>query len=109
MIEPTFDRILLQREKLTKVGSIHIPEAAAKRHAKLKCKVLAMGWEVNDKDHFDGRLNIGDTVFIARHSGDWVKKDGTAAQLEGDPDEEFIVSSEDIIAIERNENARAAA
>ena len=102
-LEPLFARVLLQRKKAEKIGSIIIPSEASQRHATLRCIVLAVGPTA------DKSIQVGDTVLIAQHSGAWISREGKVGAFAAD-DEWFVTQDEDILAIVREEktNARAA-
>ena len=93
-LAPFGARVLLERAVATKVGSILLPGNAAKRHASLKCKVLAVG------PACDGTIKVGQTVLIGSHCGAWLDADGnTLAPDEGaDKGLFYIVMDEDILA-----------
>lgn len=87
MLEPTFARVLLKRPVAEKVGSILLPSEAAKKHATLKCEVMALGPTAEG-------VSVGDMVIIGQYAGAWLDEDGDPAP-EG---EYFIVQDEDIVA-----------
>lgn len=91
-IQPLFARVLLEREKKEKQGGIIIPEEAQKRHATLRCKVLAIG------PACDPSIVPGITVLIGRHAGDWINIDGKP--IAGADDAEFFIAQdEDVLAV----------
>lgn len=89
-MEPLGGRVLLQRKTATKIGSIILPDDAAKRHASLRCTVIACGpaceWD----------LVPGDDVLIGRLAGTWVNPDGKPI-TDADEAEFFIVMEDDIL------------
>ena len=89
-LKPLFARVLLEREKATKVGSILIPDSAAKRHASLKCRVIAKGPSADES------VRIGSLVIIGMHAGAWLNAEGKAVSQPEDA-EFYIVMDEDII------------
>jgi len=90
-LKPHFARVLLYREKAEKVGSIMLPPSAQKRHASLKCKVLAKGPAADES------IKIGSWVIVGKHAGAWIRADGMAANTD-DEAEFYVVNDEDIIA-----------
>src|SRR3990167_3686857 len=103
-LKPLSARVILKRETLKQVGKIIIPDEAQQRHAKLRCKVIAVGPTA------DKSIEVGMTVLIARYSGDWMTATGEAA-LKPDQDELYVVQDEDLLAIveEDEEHGRRAA
>ncbi len=93
MLNPLFARVLLERPKAEKIGSILMPMDVSKRYATLKCKVVAVGPTADDAIH---KL-IGKQVLIGRHAGDWLNEDGTPGNPEKNEGEFFIVQDEDIL------------
>lgn len=89
-MKPLFARVLLERPKLEKKGSIIIPEAAQTRHATLKCKVLAKGPTADES------IKVGSYVIIGQHSGAWISAEGAPVPMLEDSDY-FIVNDEDIL------------
>lgn len=102
-LKPLFGRVLLERNRVEKIGNILIPDMAKERHASLKCRVLALG------DNADG-VKPGDTVLIGRNAGAWLDKDGNPVPSEPEPGEVayFIVQDEDILCIVQDEQKAAA-
>lgn len=91
-IKPLFARVLLEREKKIKEGSILIPDEAQKRHATTRCRVVATG------PTCDSSIEIGQSVLIGRHSGDWINADGKP--IASSEDREFYIAmDEDILAV----------
>lgn len=92
-LRPLGARVLLKREVATKAGSIIIPQTAAKRHADLKCEILACG------PACEWGLKPGQMVLIGAHCGTWIDKDGrTLLPDEGaDKGLYYIVMEEDIL------------
>lgn len=90
-IRPLFARVLLHREKAQKIGNVYIPSTVEKKHAALKCKVLAKGPAA------DEQITIGAIVLVGRHAGEWINKDGKPLATEDDA-EFYICQDEDIIA-----------
>ena len=89
-LKPLFARVLLEREKAIKVGNILLPDSAAKRHASLKCRVLAKG------PNADESIRIGSMVIIGMHAGAWLNAEGKSVAQPEDA-ELYIVVDEDII------------
>lgn len=89
-LKPLFDRVLLEREKAVKVGSIIIPDSAHKRHATLKCKVLSKGPAADDS------IRVGSWVIIGLHAGAWLNAEGNAVPKPEDA-EVYVVVDGDII------------
>jgi co-chaperonin GroES (HSP10) len=100
MIKPLFARVLLEREKPEKIGSIHVPQEFAARQASTKCRVVAKG------PNADESIRIGSWVLIGKFAGDWIDEDGKPV-----PEGQFyICQDEDIIAEledERRDDHRA--
>lgn len=92
-MKPLFARVLLEREKLSKVGDIIIPEQAQKRHATLKCRVIAVGPAVDDSV----KKLVGKWVLLGRHAGDWINEQGDPVAKD-DAREYYICQDEDILA-----------
>lgn len=90
VMEPLGARILLHRSVAKKIGSIYIPDEAAKRHASLRCTVLACG------PACEWGLKPGDDVLIGRLAGTWANKDGKPV-TDVDEAEYFIVMEDDIL------------
>lgn len=89
-LKPLFDRVLLEREKAEKVGSILMPDEAQKRHATLRCRVVAVGPTADDS------IQVGRTVLIGQHSGAWLNASGKPNTTTTDGDY-FIVTDVDIL------------
>lgn len=89
MLIPLFARVLLQRDKQEKSGSIYIPPSAQKRMARMACTVLAVGPGCDDS------IQEGMRVLLGRFSGDWINEEGEP----GEPDvsEFYICQDEDIL------------
>lgn len=93
-LRPLFDRVLLQREKLTHAGSILIPEEAAKRHAPNRGTIVALGPSV------DEGLEIGASYIFGAYAGTWINAQGTPLP-QGDNVEEaeyYVCQDTDLIA-----------
>ena len=95
-IKPLYARVLLKREKLNQVGSIIIPDDAAKRHSATLCEVVAVGPDVNTSQA-NTEIRVGSTVLIGEYAGTWINEDGRAVT---DPEtaEYYLVQDEDILA-----------
>lgn len=94
-LKPLFDRVLLHREKPEKMGSIIIPEEAAKRHAPNLGKVIAVGLEA------DPGIHVGRTYVFGAYAGTWINEKGTPLPQSdgGSEDAEFYVCQDtDLIA-----------
>jgi len=94
---PLFARVLLERPRLKKVGSIHIPEGLAQtRNAPLKGVVIAKGPTADDS------IKVGGTYIFGQHAGAWINSEGKPA---ADPGEEhyYICADEDLICEVRDE------
>ena len=94
-MKPLFARVLLERQKADKIGSIHIPDESQKRMAFTKCKVIAVGPTCED----DIEELVGCDVLIGRHAGDWVNADGVPGIPSDETKEYFIVQEEDLLAV----------
>lgn len=66
---PLFGRVLLERPKLEKVGSILIPSSATTAHTPTKGTILACG-ETCDESV---KELVGKKVLFAKYAGDWIK------------------------------------
>lgn len=86
-LEPLFARVLLEREKPGKIGSVHIPEEWAKRNASTRCRVLAKGPTA------DKSIEIGATYLIGQHAGTWINANGRA--VPGPEDAEFYLTADE--------------
>lgn len=103
ILKPLFARVLLERQKADKVGSIFVPAEAAKRHATLRCRVLACGPEA------DSSIQPDMEVIIGLHTGTWINADGRPI-ASPDTAEYFIVQDEDILCVVgESDDGRAAA
>lgn len=94
---PLFARVLVKREVVAKVGSIHIPEDSQKRNARLLVEVLAVGPTA------DPSIQPGQKVLIGRYAGDWINLDGTVITPHKDA-ELFIVQDEDVLCVIEEES-----
>ncbi len=86
-IQPLDDRVLIEKaqdEGEQKVGSIIIPDTAAKEKPTMG-KVVAVG---TDED-LQENVKVGDTIIYSKYAGDEIKVDGV---------EYLIVSRGDILA-----------
>jgi co-chaperonin GroES (HSP10) len=92
-VKPLFARVLLERPKEEKIGSVLLPEESKKRLARLKCQVLAVG------PNADPAIKVGQAVLIGRHAGDWINADGLPGIPDDTTKEFFIVQDEDILAV----------
>lgn len=88
-LKPLFGRVLLERKKTEKIGSILLPNSAAERHASLKCRVLALG------ENADPSVKVGSWVLIGKHAGTWLDENGNP--VPNDEARFFIVQDEDIL------------
>lgn len=95
-MQPLFRRVLLEREPAEKRGSIFIPKAAQLRHATLRCKVVAIGPDVNDTECTKTVIEVGDEVIIGKHAGAWLDAEGSPVE---DPEmtKYYIIQDEDIL------------
>ena len=91
LIKPLFGRVLMVREKLGKVGSIIIPENAAKRNAPLRGVVVAIG------EGCDRSIKVGHTYLMGQFAGTWMNAEG-AVIPDGNTAEYFMVQDEDLLA-----------
>lgn len=89
-ITPLFGRVLLERPKREKIGSLILPADSQKRHATLRCKVLAKGPNADDS------VKVGSQVVIGMHAGAWVNAEGEPV-TRPDQAEFYIVNDEDIL------------
>lgn len=90
IMEPLGARVVLHREVAKKIGSIYIPDEAAKRHASLRCTVIKCG------PACEWGLEPGDDVLIGRLAGTWANKDGKPV-TDVEEAEYFIVMEDDIL------------
>ena len=95
-LKPLFARVLLQREKFEKAGSIIIPVDQQKRYASTRCKVLAVGLDADDS------IEVGMTVLVGQHAGAWINAEGNPAS-DNDEEEFFITADEDLLCIVEKE------
>ncbi len=96
---PLFARVLLKREKPTKLGNIHIPEEYQDRHAGDKCLVVAVGFGCEP----EMASLVGRWVLKGRHSGAWLDSDGKVI-----PDGEYYICEEgDLLAVLDEETVSA--
>lgn len=91
-LRPLFARVLLQRQKAEKIGSILLPSDAAKKHATLRCEVLAVGPTADES------IRVGDQVIIGVHTGTWINANGRPV-ADAQTAEYFICQDEDILAV----------
>ncbi len=96
MLTPLFRRVLLKREHAEKKGSIIIPKSAQLRHATLRCTVVAIGPDVNDKTVTNTIINVGDEVIITRHAGAWLDESGHPVD-DVETATFYVIQDEDII------------
>lgn len=89
-VVPLFARVLLWRRKAEKIGSLYIPDEAAKRHASLRCTVLAVGPTA------DASVKIGDEVLVGRYAGDWLNLNGDPI-TKNEEAELFVAADEDLL------------
>lgn len=103
-LQPLFARVLLERNRVEKIGNILIPDMAKERHASLKCRVLELGPTA------DGVV-VGDTVLIGRNAGTWLDKDGNVVPKEPEDGDTayYIVQDEDILCVVKDEKEQKAA
>lgn len=92
MIKPLFDLVLLERPKAEKIGHLLIPKDLQKRHATLRCRVVAKG------PYADESIIIGSNVLIGIHTGTWINADGRPVASESAA-EFFICQDKDVLAI----------
>ena len=112
-MKPLFARVLLERPKEEKIGSVYVPDDSQRRMAKTKGRVLDVGPTCNPEI----KNLVGHDVLIGRHSGDWINIDGTPGLPDDGTKEFFIVQEEDILCAlvdeldfeERDDRGREAA
>ncbi len=92
MIKPLFDLVLLERAKAEKIGSIIVPRDMQKRHATLRCRVVAKG------PNADESVPIGAWVLIGIHTGTWINADGRPVADQSTA-EFFICQDRDVLAV----------
>ena len=90
-LEPLFARVLLERERPEKQGSIIIPSDVVKRNAPARGKVIAKGPAA------DKSIEINSTYIFGQHAGAWINARGMAVPDPGDA-ELFVCADEDLIA-----------
>jgi co-chaperonin GroES (HSP10) len=98
MIKPLFDLVLLERQKAERIGSIMVPRDMQKRHATLRCKVLAKG------PNADESIPIGAEVLLGVHTGTWINANGRPVADEATA-EFFMCQDKDILAVVEEDNA----
>ena len=89
-IKPLFARVLLQRDKVSKIGHIYIPPSGEKRHAAWKCQVIAKGPDA------DEQIRIGSWVIVGEYAGQWINANGKPV-AQPDDAEFYICQDEDIL------------
>lgn len=82
--EPLFARVLLEREKKDKIGSIYVPETSQTKYTPEIGKVLKVGPTADDSV----KSLVGKTVYFAKFAGAWIKIDDS---------EYYICQDEDIL------------
>ncbi|MGI9504393.1 MAG: hypothetical protein ACR2RE_15195 [Geminicoccaceae bacterium] len=90
VMKPLFARILLERPKADKIGSIILPDQERLRHASMKCKVLAKGPTADES------VRVGAYVLVGQHAGAWLNAKGKPVTNPSDADF-FICQDEDIL------------
>lgn len=93
-MKPLFARVLLERPRADKIGSIHVPEESQRRLATLRCKVIAVG----DQCEPEIEELVGKEVLIGRFAGDWIHLEGVPGMPE-DPEKEFFICQEEDILL----------
>jgi len=91
-LKPLFARVLLRREKLTKVGSIIIPEKMQKTHACTRGVVEAIGDGVDPET-----VKVGHTYIFGRYAGAWIGEDMKPSDDESSA-AYYVLKDEDLIA-----------
>lgn len=89
-LEPTFNLVLMERERAEKIGSIIVPEDSQIRNAPLKGKVIAKGWTVEKE------IEVGSYYIFGQHVGRWVNSEGNPV-AEGDEKKFFLCSEKDLL------------
>lgn len=84
--KPLFARVLLEREEVSEVRGIIIPESARSRYSPAEGVVVSVGEAVSESV----RELVGKTVLFARYSGDWIETGGKRF---------FICQDEDILGV----------
>ena len=92
-LEPVFDRVIIDRRAPVKIGSIHIPPAARIRNAPCRGRLIAKGWNV------DERILIGREYIVGVHAGGFITENGTPAALEDENAIYFVCSELDLISL----------
>jgi co-chaperonin GroES (HSP10) len=92
-MKPLFARVLLEREKQEKIGSVLLPQDSQKRMAALRCKVIACGPTCEE----DIKSLVGKDVLIGRHAGDWINEHGIPGIPDNGTVERYIVQEEDLL------------
>jgi co-chaperonin GroES (HSP10) len=95
-MQPLFRRVLLERPTLEKKGAIFIPDSAKMRHATLRCKVIAIGPDVNDPEFTKTKISVGDEVIIGKHAGAWLDETGNPVD-NPETAKFYIIQDEDIL------------
>lgn len=90
MLKPLFNRVLLEREKLARVGNIIIPDEAQKRHSNIRGTVVARGPDA------DEQIKEGMEVIFGLYAGSWVNAEGKPT-TKNDEAEFFLLNDEDIL------------
>ena len=94
MLKPLFARVLLERVREEKTeGGIIIPDDVQRRHSKNRCTVVAVG------PNCDETVQVGQTVVVGRHAGDWTNEEGVPGVPPPEVKEWFICQDEDILFV----------
>lgn len=83
--KPLFARVVLKKHIPTQQGRIIIPDQFQKQLTDQTGEVIAVG------PTCDATIKVGQTVYLGKHAGAWIKMPGT-------DDELFICQDEDILA-----------
>ena len=102
-LKPMFARVLLERLRPEKIGSLLVPKIYQTRNAPLLGRVLAKG------DTADLSVKVGSWYTFGQHAGVWVNPDGVPVAREEDQ-HYFVCQDEDLICEvlrERNDTGKA--
>lgn len=109
--EPKFGRVLIKREIKEKIGSIILPDSAAKRLASCEGIIIALGETAGFTDSYykdaDGillhhivqTLKVGQRILFGRHSGAWLDARFDSKGQDTDEGTLFICQDADILAV----------
>lgn len=90
MLVPLFDRVLLKRDVVEKIGAILLPINQQKRLTATRGVVVSKGPGVHDD------IEVGRTYIFGQHAGAWINAEGKPTTDERDT-EFFVLTDTDLI------------